>query len=83
MGATPNSKIIKARQAGQRIEQRDRAKITVVVGGSFGAQKHAYGKAYDPRFIFAWPTVMGAAQAPAVIFDISRKAAEAGPPRLR
>jgi len=43
-------------------------KITVVVGGSFGAGNYALcGKAYDPRFIVAWPTaryaVMGAAQA--------------------
>ncbi|MBX3176866.1 MAG: acyl-CoA carboxylase subunit beta [Candidatus Hydrogenedentes bacterium] len=57
-------------------------KITVVVGGSFGAGNYALcGKAYDPRFIFAWPNaqyaVMGAAQAAGVIFDISRKAAEA------
>ena len=57
-------------------------KITVVVGGSFGAGNYALcGKAYDPRFIFAWPNaqyaVMGAAQASGVIFDITRKAAEA------
>src|SRR6266550_837422 len=32
-------------------------KITVVVGGSFGAGNYAMcGKAYDPRFIVAWPT---------------------------
>ena len=32
-------------------------KITVIVGGSFGAGHYAMcGKAYDPRFIFAWPT---------------------------
>ena len=32
-------------------------KITVIVGGSFGAGNYAMcGKAYDPRFIFAWPT---------------------------
>src|ERR1017187_10482861 len=31
-------------------------KITVVVGGSFGAGNYAMcGKAYDPRFIVAWP----------------------------
>ncbi len=31
-------------------------KITVIVGGSFGAGHYAMcGKAYDPRFIFAWP----------------------------
>src|SRR5436190_3928214 len=43
-------------------------KVTVVVGGSFGAGNYAMcGKAYDPRFIVAWPNaryaVMGAAQA--------------------
>ncbi len=32
-------------------------KITVILGGSFGAGHYAMcGKAYDPRFIFAWPT---------------------------
>jgi len=32
-------------------------KITVILGGSFGAGNYAMcGKAYDPRFVFAWPT---------------------------
>ena len=32
-------------------------KITVICGGSFGAGHYAMcGKAYDPRFMFAWPT---------------------------
>jgi 3-methylcrotonyl-CoA carboxylase beta subunit len=32
-------------------------KISVIIGGSFGAGHYAMcGKAYDPRFIFAWPT---------------------------
>jgi len=32
-------------------------KISLIVGGSFGAGNYAMcGKAYDPRFIFAWPT---------------------------
>ncbi|HNR32197.1 MAG TPA: acyl-CoA carboxylase subunit beta [Candidatus Hydrogenedentes bacterium] len=57
-------------------------KITVVVGGSFGAGNYALcGKAYDPRFIFAWPNakyaVMGAAQASGVIFSIRQKVLEA------
>lgn len=56
-------------------------KITVVVGGSFGAGNYALcGKAYDPRFIFAWPNakyaVMGAEQASGVIFSINKRAAE-------
>ncbi|HXM92740.1 MAG TPA: acyl-CoA carboxylase subunit beta [Candidatus Dormibacteraeota bacterium] len=32
-------------------------KISVICGGSFGAGHYAMcGKAYDPRFMFAWPT---------------------------
>jgi 3-methylcrotonyl-CoA carboxylase beta subunit len=32
-------------------------KITVILGGTFGAGHYAMcGKAYDPRFVFAWPT---------------------------
>ena len=32
-------------------------KITVIIGGSFGAGHYAMcGKAFDPRFVFAWPT---------------------------
>src|SRR5271170_4356612 len=32
-------------------------KISVICGGSFGAGNYAMcGKAYDPRFLFAWPT---------------------------
>ena len=58
-------------------------KITVVVGGSFGAGNYAMcGKAYDPRFILAWPTaryaVMGAAQASDTVFSILAKARERG-----
>jgi len=58
-------------------------KITVVVGGSFGAGNYAMcGKAYDPRFIVAWPTaryaVMGAAQASDTVFSILAKARERG-----
>ena len=37
-------------------------KITMIVGGSFGAGNYAMcGKAYDPRFIFAWPNEIGRA----------------------
>jgi 3-methylcrotonyl-CoA carboxylase beta subunit len=36
-------------------------KISVICGGSFGAGHYAMcGKAYDPRFIFAWPTARDA-----------------------
>jgi acetyl-CoA carboxylase carboxyltransferase component len=58
-------------------------KITVVVGGSFGAGNYAMcGKAYDPRFIVAWPTaryaVMGAAQASDTVFTILARARDRG-----
>ncbi|MBV9009397.1 MAG: acyl-CoA carboxylase subunit beta [Verrucomicrobia bacterium] len=58
-------------------------KITVVVGGSFGAGNYALcGKAYDPRFILAWPNaryaVMGAAQASDTVFSILARAADRG-----
>ncbi|NUM80935.1 acyl-CoA carboxylase subunit beta [bacterium] len=50
-------------------------KITIVIGGSYGAGNYAMcGKAYDPRFIFAWPTanisVMGGNQAASTITEI-------------
>jgi 3-methylcrotonyl-CoA carboxylase beta subunit len=56
-------------------------KITVVVGGSFGAGNYAMcGKAYDPRFIVAWPSaryaVMGAAQASDTVFAVLARARE-------
>ncbi|MDQ6622016.1 MAG: acyl-CoA carboxylase subunit beta [Verrucomicrobiota bacterium] len=58
-------------------------KITIVVGGSFGAGNYALcGKAYDPRFILAWPNsryaVMGAAQASDVVFSILARARARG-----
>ncbi len=53
-------------------------KITVICGGSFGAGHYAMcGKAYDPRFIFAWPparyAVMGGDQAASTLVDIKVK----------
>lgn len=50
-------------------------KITIIVGNSFGAGNYAMcGKAYDPRFIFAWPTakiaVMGGDQAAKTLLQI-------------
>jgi len=58
-------------------------KITIVVGGSFGAGNYALcGKAYDPRFILAWPNaryaVMGATQASDTVFSILARAKERG-----
>jgi acetyl-CoA carboxylase carboxyltransferase component len=56
-------------------------KITVVIGGSFGAGNYALcGKAFDPAFIFAWPgakyAVMGGTQAADTLLAIESKAAE-------
>jgi 3-methylcrotonyl-CoA carboxylase beta subunit len=50
-------------------------KITIIIGNSYGAGNYAMcGKAYDPRFIFAWPTaqiaVMGGTQAAKVLTQI-------------
>ncbi|MDR3610048.1 MAG: carboxyl transferase domain-containing protein, partial [Ignavibacteriaceae bacterium] len=50
-------------------------KITIIIGNSFGAGNYAMcGKAYDPRFIFAYPNakiaVMGGSQASSVLLDI-------------
>ena len=48
----------------------------MILGGSFGAGNYALcGKAFDPRFIFAWPTaryaVMGGEQAASTLLDIT------------
>jgi acetyl-CoA carboxylase carboxyltransferase component len=56
-------------------------KITIIVGSSFGAGNYALcGKAYDPRFIFAWPnaryTVMGAEQAADTLLTLQKRTAE-------
>jgi len=53
-------------------------KIAVICGGSFGAGHFAMcGKAYDPRFIFAWPTaryaVMSGDSAAATLVEIKIK----------
>jgi acetyl-CoA carboxylase carboxyltransferase component len=50
-------------------------KITIVIGNSYGAGNYAMcGKAYDPRFIYAWPTakiaVMGGDQAAKTLLQI-------------
>jgi 3-methylcrotonyl-CoA carboxylase beta subunit len=62
-------------------------KITVIVGGSFGAGNYAMcGKAYDPRFIFAWPTaryaVMSGASAAGTLVEIRIRALERGGKQL-
>jgi 3-methylcrotonyl-CoA carboxylase beta subunit len=56
-------------------------KIAVICGGSFGAGHYAMcGKAYDPRFIFAWPTaryaVMSGDSAASTLVEIKIKQLE-------
>jgi acetyl-CoA carboxylase carboxyltransferase component len=56
-------------------------KITVIVGGSFGAGHYAMcGKAFDPRFVFAWPTaryaVMSGESAAGTLVEIKVKQLE-------
>jgi len=56
-------------------------KISVILGGSFGAGHYAMcGKAYDPRFIFAWPTaryaVMSGASAANTLVEVRVKQLE-------
>ena len=53
-------------------------KLTVIVGGSYGAGNYALcGKAFDPRFIFAWPNarcaVMGGDQATSTLLEVTVK----------
>ena len=62
-------------------------KITVIVGGSYGAGNYAMcGKAYDPRFIFAWPTaryaVMSGASAANTLVEIRIRQLERGGKKL-
>ena len=57
-------------------------KITIVIGNSYGAGNYAMcGKAYDPRFIYAWPTakiaVMGGEQAAKTLLQIQVAAMKA------
>jgi acetyl-CoA carboxylase carboxyltransferase component len=58
-------------------------KIAVIIGGSFGAGHYAMcGKAYDPRFLFAWPTaryaVMSGASAAGTLAEVRAKQMERG-----
>ena len=58
-------------------------KITMVVGGSFGAGNYGMaGRAYSPHFMWSWPTsrisVMGGAQAAGVLATVKRDAIERG-----
>jgi len=56
-------------------------KLTVVVGGSFGAGTYSMcGRAYDPRFLWLWPnarvSVMGGPQAASVLSTVKREQIE-------
>jgi acetyl-CoA carboxylase carboxyltransferase component len=58
-------------------------KISVILGGSFGAGHYAMcGKAYDPRFLFAWPTaryaVMSGAAAANTLAEVRTRQMERG-----
>ncbi|WP_420111447.1 carboxyl transferase domain-containing protein [Pseudactinotalea sp.] len=57
-------------------------KLTVVVGGSFGAGNYSMcGRAYEPRFLWMWPgariSVMGGRQAASVLSTVRRDQLEA------
>ncbi len=56
--------------------------LTVVMGASYGAGNYGMcGRAYDPRFLFSWPSaksaVMGPAQLAGVLSIVGRQAAAA------
>jgi acyl-CoA carboxylase subunit beta len=56
--------------------------ISILLGASYGAGHYGMcGRAYDPRFLFAWPSaksaVMGPAQLAGVLSIVSRAAAQA------
>ncbi|ACO34070.1 MULTISPECIES: acyl-CoA carboxylase subunit beta [Acidobacterium] len=62
-------------------------KLSVIVGGSFGAGNYAMcGKAYDPRFLFAWPTaryaVMSGASAANTLVELRIRQLERGGKKL-
>jgi 3-methylcrotonyl-CoA carboxylase beta subunit len=62
-------------------------KLSLIVGGSFGAGHYAMcGKAYDPRFVFAWPSakysVMSGASAASTLVEIKIKQLERGGKKL-
>ena len=56
--------------------------LTVIMGASYGAGNYGMcGRAYDPRFLFSWPSaksaVMGPAQLAGVLSIVGRQAAAA------
>jgi molybdenum cofactor synthesis domain-containing protein len=61
----------------QAVASTNVPKLTVIIGGSFGAGNYAMcGRAYDPRFLFTWPnariSVMGGEQAASVLVTVKR-----------
>jgi 3-methylcrotonyl-CoA carboxylase beta subunit len=61
----------------QAVASTNVPKITLIIGGSFGAGNYAMcGRAYDPRFLFTWPnsriSVMGGEQAASVLVTVKR-----------
>ena len=57
-------------------------KITILIGGSFGAGNYGMcGRAYSPRFLWMWPnariSVMGGEQAASVLATVRRDGMEA------
>ena len=59
------------------VANADVPKITLVIGGSYGAGNYAMcGRAYGPRFMFTWPnarvSVMGGPQAASVLATVRR-----------
>ncbi|KAK7470352.1 hypothetical protein VKT23_001780 [Stygiomarasmius scandens] len=59
----------------------DVPKLTVIVGGSFGAGNYGMaGRAYSPRFLWMWPnakiSVMGSAQLSQVMTSVSKDPAQ-------
>ena len=60
----------------QAVSNATVAKISIIVGGSYGAGNYAMcGRGIDPSFIFAWPrsvvSVMGPAQAGSVVRTVA------------
>ena len=59
-------------------------KLTLITGGSFGAGNYGMcGRAYDPRFLFMWPSarisVMGGDQAADVLWTVNAASAKGSP----
>jgi 3-methylcrotonyl-CoA carboxylase beta subunit len=70
------------RQDGDRGGHAQVPKITVLIGGSFGAGNYGMcGRAYSPRFLWMWPnsriSVMGGEQAASVLATVRRDGIEA------